>query len=156
MKALLRSVLYSGIISLTAFSSAFAAVPVEEFGMTSAPCASVQFSSEYHPRFNGELSITLVNKTQKGLSHYRVLLMVKKNMKEPFTPANVTENILRFADSDDEVTFPLRNLGFTLMICQGDFDDVSTEFDIKTSRAWVVFDGAEFCKNARSFKLSVN
>jgi hypothetical protein len=114
---------------------------------------SMEFYSEYHPRFKGELSITFVNRTQKSLSDYRILLMVKKNILEPFTPANTTEHILRFVDGSDEVTLPLRNLGFTLMVCQDDFDENTTDWDVKNSKSWITFDGAEFDAKVLSFKF---
>ncbi len=113
--------------------------------------------TEYQPRLPGLLSVSLLNATGHSLSNYRIVAMVKKNIREPFTPGNVTEHLWRFVAEGDEVVLPLLNLGFTLVIYRGDFDDVKPDRDVidsDTSEHVFMLDGDEIDVDVRSLRLT--
>lgn len=155
MQALYRNVLYSGIIFLTSFSNVFAADLQGEFMASSDPIFSVEHSFEFHPRLNGLLSISLKNATQNSLNNYRIAAMVKKNIHEPFTPGNITEHVWKFVAEDDEVVLPLSNLGFTLVIYQGDFDGDAPDCEAVDKKIVFMFDGEELDQSVQSLRLTV-
>lgn len=68
MEALFRCVLHSGIIFLISCSNVFAAAIQSEMSELSGPRFSVEHSAEYHPRFYGLLTLSLMNATQNSLS----------------------------------------------------------------------------------------
>lgn len=159
MQAFFRNILSSGIIFLTSQFSVFAATPQEDLIDTSGPRFSVEPSTEYHPRFNGLLSLSLVNATRNSLSNYRIVAMVKKNIHEPFTPGNVTEHLWSFVAESDEVVLPLLNLGFTLVIYRGCFDDVTPDRDVidnENSEQVFMLDGEELDQSIQSLRLIVH
>ncbi len=156
MQALFRNIICSGIIFLTSQFSVFAATLQEDLIERSGPRFSVELLTEYHPRFNGLLSLSLVNATRNSLSDYRIVAMVKKNIHEPFTPGNVAEHLWSFVDDSEEVVLPLLNLGFTLVIYRGDFDDVRSDRDVidnDNSEQMFMLDGEELDQSIQSLRL---
>lgn len=159
MQALFRNILCSGIIFSTSQFSVFSATLQEDLIEPSGPRFSVEHLTEYHPRFNGLLSLSLVNASRNSLSNYRIVAMVKKNIHEPFTPGNVTEHLWSFIAESDEVVLPLLNLGFTLVIYRGDFDDVRSDRDVidnDNSEQVFMLDGEEINQSIQSLRLIVH
>ena len=117
---------------------------------------SVESSNNFHPKYKNFLTISFQNATGHSLRNHRIFVMQLIDLHEPYVPGNVVEHIWSFVDDTEEVVLPLLNLGLTLAVYRGRFNEEISDravIEARESKQVYIFDGAEMNADIKAIRL---
>jgi hypothetical protein len=156
MNALYRRLLsLSLILNLSQFHS-WATDPLSVHEEQDSYAFSVEPSNSFHPRYGNLLTISFQNSTGHSLRNHRIFAMQLIDLNESYVPGNVVEHIWSFVDDTEEVVLPLLNLGLTLAVYRGQFNEEIPDLvviEASASKQVFIWDGAEMNLDIKAIRL---